>query len=182
MEFMPDRSHSFVDRFTTFKEMARYRAKLHNFIRDHLEDLPAFENLTGLVLSQAGLPDFLRSETNIQLKYEVSSLFPVKRIGPDGDLLNQLFFSVTQQIPIRLDPQDPNSITVLFRGGCTLVLDLDSDKLVYRIVKPINDYDRFNNELDYLRNHGSGSLGATYFSHFKTGIEKEPFAQLHRGD
>ncbi len=51
MGFIPDRSRLFADRFSTFKEMARYRAMLHNYIRDHLDDLHAFEDLTGLVLS-----------------------------------------------------------------------------------------------------------------------------------
>ena len=181
MDFIPDRRRLFTDRFTTSKEMARYRAMLHNYIRDHLEDLHAFENLTGLALSPDSLPAFLPAGQSTQLKFEVSSLFPVQRIGPDGDLLNQMFFSITQQIPIPIDPQDPGSITIPFRGGCTLVLDLDSDRLLYRIAKPINDPDRMKNEIDYLQNNGGGSLRATYFSHFKTGTEKEPFAQLHRG-
>jgi hypothetical protein len=181
MDFIPDRSRLFVDRQTTSKEMARYRAMLHNYIRDHLEDRHAFENLTGLALSTDSLPPFLPAGQNTQIKFEVSSLFPVQRIGPDGDLLNQMFFSITQQIPIPIDPKDPGSVTVPFRGGCTLVLDLDSNQLLYRIAKPINSPDRLQNELDYMQNNGSGSLRATYFSHFQTGTEKEPFAQLHRG-
>ena len=181
MGFIPDRSRLFANRYATFKEMARYRAMLHNYIRDHLEDLHAFENLTGLVLSPDSPPAFLPAGQNTQLKFEVSSLFPVQRIGPDGDLLNQMFFSITQQVPIPIDPQDPGGVTVPFRGGCTLVLDLDSGQLLYRIAKPINDPDRLKNEMDYLQNNGSGSLRATYFSHFVTGTEKEPFAQLHRG-
>ena len=181
MGFIPDRSRLFADRFTTFKEMARYRAMLHNYIRDHLDDLHAFENLTGLVLSPDSPPPFLPAGQTGQLKFEVSSLFPVQRIGPDGDLLNQMFFSITQQIPIPIDPQDPASATVPFRGGCTLVLDLDTDQLLYRIAKPINDPERLKNEMNYLQNNGGGSLRATYFSHFVTGTEKEPFAQLHRG-
>ena len=111
----------------------------------------------------------------------MASLFPVQRIGPDGDLLNQMFFSITQQIQVPIDPQNPGNATVPFRGGCTLVLDLDTGQLLYRIAKPINDPERLKNEMDYLQNNGSGSLRATYFSHFITGTEKEPFAQLHRG-
>jgi len=179
VDLVPDRSRLFTDRFTTFKEMARYRAMLHNYIRDHLEDLDAFEDLTGLALSPDSLPAFLPAGHVPELKFEVSSLFPVQRVGPDGDLLNQMFFSITQQIPIPIDPQDPGGITFPFRGGCTLVLD--PDQLLYRIAKPINDPGRLESEMDFLQSSGGGSLRATYFSHFMTGTEKEPFAQLHRG-
>jgi len=58
MGFIPDRSRLFTDRFSTFKEMARYRAMLHNLYPRPLDDLPAFENLTGLVLSPDSPPLF----------------------------------------------------------------------------------------------------------------------------
>jgi len=181
LDFIPDRSRLFTDRFNTYSEMAHYRAELHNYIRDHLEDRAAFERLTGLALSAESQPAFLPAGMDPQLKFEVSSLYPVQRIGPDGDLLNHMFFSITQQILIPANPQDPTSMTIPFRGGCTLVLDMDSGQLLYRIAKPINDPDRLKSEMDYWLNSGSGSLRATYFSNFKTGSEKEPFAQLHRG-
>ena len=182
LDFIPERNQLYINRQTTFKEMARYRAMLHNHIDKHLEDRPAFERLTGLALSPERLPSFTPDGQKIQPKFEVSSLFPARRIGPDGNLLNQMFFSITQQFQIHLDPHDPYSPTFPFRGGCTLVLDMDKNTLIYRIAKPIGDPDRLQNEMDYMINSGSGSLRATYFSHFKTGIEKEPFAQLHRGD
>ena len=69
-----------------------------------------------------------------------------------------MFFSITQQIPVPLDPRDPGSINFQFRGGCTLVLDLDSDQLRYCIAKPLNDPDRFKSEMEYLQNNGGGSL------------------------
>ncbi len=181
LNFIPDRSQLYVDRRTTFNELARYRARLHNYINSHVEDLASFERLTGLAISPNSLPPFVPAGQKTPLKFEVSALFPSRRIGPDGNLLNQMFLSITQQIPIPLDPKEPNSMTFPFRGGCTLVFDMDREKLLYRIAKPINDPVRLKNELNHLLNNGSGSLRATYFSHFKTGIEKEPFAQLHRG-
>jgi len=93
-----------------------------------------------------------------------------------------MFFSITQQIPIPIDPHNPGGATVPFRGGCTLVLDLDSGQLLYRIAKPINDPERLQNEMDYLHNNGSGSCAPPTSPIFVTGTEKEPFAQLHRGD
>jgi hypothetical protein len=185
LNFIPDRSRLFTSRYDTYNEMAGYRARLHNYIQTHLQNLDAFENLTGLALSPDRLPDFLPAGQNPEIKFEVSSLFPAQRVGPDGDLLNQMFFSITQQIQIPVDPQDPNTpggVTFPFRGGCTLVLDLDTKQLLYRIAKPINDSVRLKNELDYIQSSGGGSLRATYFSNYKTGTEKEPFAQLHRGD
>jgi len=67
---------------------------------------------------------------------------------------------------------------VPFRGGCTFILDLDTQRLRYRIVKPIDDAHRLDEQLRYMRTSGSGSLRAVYFSGDKM---IEPFAELHRG-
>jgi hypothetical protein len=182
LNFIPDRSRLFSDRQVTFTEMAHYRAVLHNFIKDHVEDKHAFEKLTGIVLSPDSWPADMPPLHENQVAFEVSSLFPAQRIGPDGDQLNQMFFSITQKINVPLDPADPNCDTFPFRGGCTLVIDLNTQKLLYRIAKPIGDPIRLQQEMSYIKESGSGSLRATYFSHFKQEVEKEPFAQLHRGD
>jgi len=181
LDYIPDRTCYFTSRETSFVEMARYRAALHNFIKEKVENVPTFELLTGLVLTAGNQPKDLALGHDGQVKFEVSNLVPAQRVGPDGNLLNQMFISITQQRQVHMDPTDENSPTFPFRGGCTLILNLDTHQLRYRIVKPIMDTARMQRELAHIQESGSGSLRATYFSQFKGGVEKEPFAQLHRG-
>lgn len=179
--YVPDRRHFFGDREETFNEMARYRAMLHEFIRTHLDDLPGFERLTGLsLLPNTQIPD-LRAGDDGKSIFEVHSLYPAQRVGPDGNLLNQFIITITQTRMVPLDPNEMGSATVPFRGGCTLILDLDTQQLRYRIPKPIDDPTRLEQQRQYMLGTASSSLRATYYAPFGRGVLKQPFAQLHRG-
>jgi hypothetical protein len=68
-------------------------------------------------------------EGRIVLKFEVHSLRPARRVGPDGDSLNQLIISLIQSRDLPLNPDAEDKTTMIFRGGCTLILDLDTMQL-----------------------------------------------------
>jgi hypothetical protein len=175
--YTPDRKLLFGERHAMFDELARYRAMLHELIRTSLGDLPTFERLTGLSLqSGARVPDLELSHDGKYL-FEVHSLYPAQRVGPDGNLLNQFILCITQTRRVPLDPNDPGGPKMPFRGGCTLILDLDTRRLRYRIVQPIDDETRLNAQLQYVSNRSSGSLRAVYFGQAGN---SQPFARLHR--
>jgi hypothetical protein len=180
MRYVTDRKKLFVNRKTTFDEMALYRAKLNDYIFNTRRGLKEFEFYTGLSLDPANpVPDLQPSNESGRL-FEVATVVPAERVGPDGDLLNQLIVTITQARNVLLDPVDPSAGKMIFRGGCTLLLDLDTHRLLYRVVKPINDDSRLDDQRRYMQENDSGTLRATYFASFKGKAISQPFAQLHR--
>jgi hypothetical protein len=181
MRYIADRRKMFLSRESTYDEMNRYRARLENYIISNRSDLGKFAQLTGLALDPKNLPiDLVFGHDNKQL-FEVAAVFPAQRIGPDGNLLNQLVVTITQERRVLLDPSNPQSPLIPFRGGCTLILDLDTHRLLYRVGKPIDDEDRLKRQRDYMIDSVQGSLRATYFAPFKDKALSQPFALLHRG-
>jgi len=178
-----DRSRYLSSRQQYFEVMGKWRAEMHNFINFQLKDKSTFEQLTGLVLrADPKIQGFKMDKAGNPL-FEVHSLHAAQRVGPDGDLLNQLIISITQQRFIPIDPALPEGQTFPFRGGCTLILDLDSQDLRYLIVKPIYSEgdERMLKQREFINESNSGSLRDTYFSPLTRGRPiQEPFALLHR--
>jgi hypothetical protein len=116
-------------------------------------------------------------------KFEVHSVRPARRQGPDGQALTDLVIEVTQRRHGYLDselqamvdrgevqPAPPHDFW--FRGGCTLLVDLESRAVRYCIVKQILSGPRLEAHRAFLAAPAEGSLGAT--------CQGEPFAMLHR--
>ncbi|HEX8495433.1 MAG TPA: hypothetical protein VF658_21660 [Pyrinomonadaceae bacterium] len=113
-------------------------------------------------------------------KFQIHSIRPAQRVGPDGNALNQLIISIIQSRDIK-----PKSATgaempgFIFRGGSTLILDLDTKQLRYAISKDIADESRLQRHIQYRRGMAmDGSPRALYFRHLRNA--EEPFALLHR--
>jgi hypothetical protein len=73
----------------------------------------------------------------------------------------------------------------IFRGGSTLIFDLDYSeeeevKLQYVIKKDINDEERMKRQFDMLFKQDDFSLNATYFGAPFGNLEAEPFAIIHK--
>jgi hypothetical protein len=110
-------------------------------------------------------------------RFQIYSLRLARRVSPDGDSLSQLIISILQTRDVLVDPQDgPNSEKMKFRGGSTLILDLDTMRLRYAIAKKIDDDARLARQRNYRR--GVEGLRATYFAALTD--DREPFAMLHR--
>lgn len=112
-----------------------------------------------------------------------------RRIGPDGEDLPQLVVEITQErrgfsekalqdeADSDLSGRAPRGADFVFRGGCTLVIDLHSRKIRYIVGKDIESAARLEAQRRFLFERDSESLGATYFA---LGSRDEPFAFLHR--
>ena len=113
-------------------------------------------------------------------KFQIHSLRPSRPVGPDGDSLNQLIISIIQSRDIKTKPEPGEKpLNFIFRGGCTLVLDLDTMQLRYAITKDIADQQRLERYTQFRRGFTrDGSSRATYFRHLSN--TQEPFALLHR--
>lgn len=125
--------------------------------------------------------DGLRSDPATGVpKFQIYALRPARRVGPDGGVLNQLIISIVQTRDIKIQsPNGKKQIKLPFRGGCTLILDLDTMQLLSAITKDIADEARLERFKEYhLGLMTDGSLRATYFRNLKN--ENEPLAMLHR--
>lgn len=164
-------------------ENRRIAAILHRMISTQMPDLQPFERMTGLVLDSARQVSGLRRRPSGQPKFEVHGSQPALRVGPGFHSLKQVILSFVQTREIELKPGTvPGLQSYLFRGGCTLVLNLDPFELKYRIVKPVDDEERLQRQLQFIGgiSGSSGSaLRTTYFRNELGTPAAEPFAILH---
>ena len=182
---MLDRLRTTVPRWSH----ANSRAELYALLRQHCRNLRNAlkevarqeQDFLGLDLDQPGAD------------FEIRSLRPARRVGPDGQSLTDVVFEVTQQRPGYLDPDlqervDRGKIGAAelppsdfaFRGGCTLVVDLETLRIRYCIVKRITDAKRLARQRNFLLGDADTSLHALYFGGLARRGLAEPFALLHR--
>jgi hypothetical protein len=171
------------DRRSVFEHERSICAKLHDVIQQQPEQLMAqFEETTGLVLQADRVPEGLKTKEGGVPVFEVHSARPARRAGPDGDTIQQVVLTITQRRRLPIDPSqelsDENGF--VFRGGCTLILDLDTLELQYAIRKRITSENRINRQRAFLQGNVVASLRATYFQDPLRDRNAEPFAFLHR--
>ncbi|MBB6135846.1 hypothetical protein HD842_004023 [Massilia aurea] len=148
------------------------------------EERKAFTRITGLNLDvDAPLPG-IRDERNGQAIFEVHAVLPALRVTPDGRISKQLIITVTQQLrEVPIYPNQSDSSTFTFRGGCTLIFDMtdESPRLSYAITRPIDDQIRLEAVRRYkqTRMEHSMPLRNTYFGGVHVTERAEPFCMLH---
>jgi hypothetical protein len=139
-------------------------------------------------------------------EFKVDSMRPARRIGPDGQSIVELVVEITQRLPGYFgDASDliesekdvwyrGDNFTILqkfrrgkgadadfwIRGGCTLLIDPDTIRVRYAIVKNIRNKARYASQVCYQLQTGA-SLRATYFGPLRRLEESGAFAMLHRG-
>ena len=175
------------DREKIFNLTSIARIALHKWLADFkhdadIVDVKKFEELTGLYLFE--MPETKDRVKGLKVKngkytFEVHSFRGAQRVAPDGTPVNRVIVSITQKrtVPIEEEANDPEAETFVFRGGCTLVFDLNSLQLKYVVKKLIDNSDgRLKRQREYRTSEGGMSLRATYFGPPE---ENEPFALLH---
>ncbi|MCK4583274.1 hypothetical protein KAU18_08155 [Candidatus Bathyarchaeota archaeon] len=134
---------------------------------------------------------------------EVHSVRPARRIGPDGQAVTELVVEMTQRrwgyfdtcVQKKVDRGDMEQTDpdFIFRGGCTLLVDLETAKVRYCIFKRVTSENRLDRMRRYLLGDWRSSNRATYFgdprlTYWQRATSKrremrqmvEPFALLHR--
>jgi hypothetical protein len=188
-----------ASRSKNFRDEAKMRVAIRKWfetIRSEIQQtegqqrknlLGSLEALTGLALGDRALPSMKRDPSN-RPAYCVRSVRPSRRVGPDGRLVQILIVELTQTRPGFRDPvrqelseRQPLAKGVfpdfLFRGGCTLIFDLETAVPRFAIVKDILAPGRLERQRDFLTRPESAGLRATYFG---VAGRREPFALLHR--
>ncbi len=167
----------------TYNRLGELRALLHGKVMEQL-DKPGSE----LIKKPQVLKGMRGGDGST---FEIHSLRPCRRVGPDGDLLVDLVIEVTQWRPgyfdrnlqARVDRGEeasPPPPDFKFRGGATVIVDAESFEVRYYIYKDINNERRMERQRAFLTGEGDTSLRALYFGSLSQSGLKEPFAFLHR--
>ncbi|HHJ18060.1 MAG TPA: hypothetical protein ENJ80_15365 [Gammaproteobacteria bacterium] len=159
-------------------------------IFNHLQE--AIETAKSIIDSSRGYKQRITVGLDLdQFDFEVNSIRPVRRSGPEGQFIMDAVVEITQKRPGFLDQSladapkelpDGERPDFWFRGGCTLIIDLETGKLRYCIFKKITSKHRYERCRDYLRGGSAGpSLAATYFDTAGSSEVDEVFSFVHRG-
>ncbi|GEP60586.1 S8 family serine peptidase [Reyranella soli] len=165
------------DRDDVFRDWNQAAARLYIDVLDKPETPDAFFAALGLVRANApGQPlrqVMIDGKKGKVSRIEIGSVRPAWRVAPNGDILSDIIVEMTQ----RWKPDDGGGKS--FRGGCTIICDLDSGDVRYVIRKRVGNTIRTNEELGFRGALAeAGDHGAGYFDDAKGG---EPFAMMHRG-
>ncbi len=161
-----------------FTTMKKARMQLNRTIRSNWKFVRELEQLTGLVFKPGSGPKDLRIDADGLPRFQISSLAAIERVGPDGDVINQVLLSLIQT----RDVKTKDGPALKFRGGCTLLIDLDTQRIRYAIAKKIHGPEadqRLERQRQFVEEGDNASLAASYFG--ADGEDDEPFAMLHRG-
>ncbi|MDX1954711.1 MAG: hypothetical protein SFU20_04205 [Chitinophagaceae bacterium] len=183
---------------------------LHSRITFKFSDSREFEQLTGLVFNNNWHHLGVRTSETYKDKqhgpsFQVQNLRVVSRVGPQGNLVNQIIFSLVQRSGVEVDTEgkvkhfDPMKLKELkdnqfwLYGGCTMIFDLDTLELKYAVSKPLLDLgkikqgqyrideERAIQQFQFQREDGVMHL-SEYNLYFGNGLHNnfnEPFAFLH---
>ncbi|HEX5725626.1 MAG TPA: hypothetical protein VFX98_09180 [Longimicrobiaceae bacterium] len=176
-----EKAQYFRTRKEAFLTTQRMQQEINRWINDEMQEPERFTQVTRIVVDPASPLAGLRRRTGGRPKVEVSSVRPARRIGPDGDFMNQVIVTLmqTRDVPdeTALDWDGTGTgATYLFRGGAALILDLDRRELRYAIRKGIDSENRLRRQQKYRESRGVPLRAALL-----GGSHGEPFALLHRG-
>ena len=104
---------------------------------------------------------------------EIHSVRPARRISSRGQQMTDLVIEAVQRFVVT-DPATGERTT--HRGGCTLLIDLQNERIRYAVRKRVGSASRIEAEQQFQRMAAEG--GQAYFD---PAGEREPFAMLHRG-
>jgi hypothetical protein len=184
----------FEDRQMAFNRLRDAQKVLHDDLHALLSDATdenlrhQFERITGLVVSESSGLVGLKDDRYGIPYFEVHAIRPALRVRPEGEILKQVIITITQRRKVPLKESDPNGPTMIFRGGCTLILDLKTLFVRYAIARRIDNNDRLNRIRTYRTQKAEEdfSARATYFgnalldaSSESANAQQEPFALLH---
>jgi len=183
------RSLYLQDRKEVFNNLRDARERAHGHLREVLFSAPSnqrenFMKVTGLNMNiDAGLPG-LKYKSSGQPSFEVHSVMPTLRVTPDGQIMKQLIVSMTQRlVDMPIDPDDPSRGKFDFRGGSTVIFDMEGEQptLRYAITRHISDKDRLERIQAYKRGRmvQGLSLREVFFGEGDGLAADEPFCFLH---
>ncbi len=183
----------FDDRAESFASFISAQEQTHSFLKERLSDKTDldqrkhFEIVTGLNITDEDGSKGLTSSCSDMPRFEVHSIRPVMRVNPSGQIIKQMVVSLAQRRQVAIDPENSALGNFDFRGGSTLIFDLEGLTLRYAITRRIDDQERLNCIREYRKSLAADqlSLRDTYFGSSPADCGKEspdssePFCLLH---
>ena len=185
---------------------------LHKRIGVKFDGNDEFIGITGLALTGDWYNLGIRTSMAYQGEgpsFQIKNLRLVSRVGPKGDKVNQIVFSIVQRCGVVMKngihdsffipgsddeiPEEFRESGFIFRFGSTLILDLNSRELKYAVSKPLlirsNGDGRYEVNKDAIEKQW-GYLTESYFHYFNefqqyfgaglNNYSMEPFSLLHQ--
>ena len=138
------------------------------------EEAAAMESDLGVYLRAGShVPKEIPKEQDGTPVLQIHSVRPARRIGSGGQQSTDLVIEAIQRF-IVTDPATGTRVT--HRGGCTLLLDIEQERIRYVIRKRVGSASRIAAEQKFM---GMAATGTS--SYFDPSGEREPFAMMHRG-
>ena len=103
--------------------------------------------------------------------FEVHSVRPVRRVGPDGQQQLDLVIELTQSWSRANGDK--------YRGGSTVIVDLEQERIRYVVRKRVGHAQRISSQQGFRVALADTSIRSNYYDDIARG--REPFAMLHRG-
>ena len=143
-------------------------AKLHDWMKAHMNE----EQVRSLGISLAEEQPFnVENEVGKLSKFEVHSVRPVRRVGPDGQQQLDLVVELTQSWTSEGGSK--------YRGGSTVIIDVEKRKIKYVVRKSVASAARIEKQRSFRLDLADTTVRSNYHAEFLHG--REPFAMLHRG-
>jgi hypothetical protein len=181
-----------LDRQVLFEKLRAAREHTHDYLERAMSDAedaphrPEFNRVTGLNIYRTSGLQGLRVKDNGIAYFEVHAVRPALRVSPEGTIMKQLIMILTQRRKVEIDPDNPQLGTFEFRGGSTLIFDLEGEKpsLRYAITRPIDSDERLAEIRAYWKRKWEDrlSLRGTYFKADVSegaALDEEPLSLLH---
>ena len=180
------------DRSKLFEKLREARKETHQHLWNAMTDeadrphRDEFNRITGVTVTRKDMLEGLRKDDKGFPTFEVHAVRPALRVSPSGSIMKQMIILITQSRSVPVDPAstDPKRETFEFRGGSTLIFDLEGEQasLRYAITRGIDDQRRLDDIRAYrrAREEQGLSLRETYFLMDKQVEGVEPFNLLHR--
>jgi hypothetical protein len=105
---------------------------------------------------------------------QIHSVRPARRLNSRGQQMIDLVVEAIQRF-IVTDPD--TGVTTTHRGGFTLLIDMEQERIRYAVRKRVGNAGRIEAEQNFLRTAADGTQ-----SYFDPTDGREPFAMLHRGE
>jgi hypothetical protein len=162
-----------TNRFAAYYQSKTNQRRMHAWLTANLP--PEMERHLGLhIKGEDNVPTIRRSKFTGLPALEVHSVRPARREGPDGYTVTDLVAVLTQT-----REEEAEGVKFKYRGGCTLLIDVERKRIRYAIIKSIHSETRLKRQKAYMFGDTAGSLHSLYFDNPETA--EEPFAMLHRG-